>query len=232
MVDRVGSRREKIREEALQEIHDIARELLATGGYEAVTNAAIARAMGVSTPALYRYYGSHEELIAALMARLYREVTHRIIAARDEAGAAHPAARLLAMCRELRAWAIGFPAEFRLLFTSPSLSKLDEAAKAGTAFGDAFLDEVVAIWGRKPFPLPGPLSPALARQLRAYSRNTGNRLPPEAVHVFLTCWTRIYGVLSMEVLQQLDFALDDVAPFYERQLQDLCESLGVPYQAA
>lgn len=224
-----GGRREKVRENTINEILHTAREILASEGVEAVTNAAIARRMGLTTPAIYRYYSSHHELIAALSARLYDELTRTMTAAKLECDPAHPSAPLLAMCRAMRAWSIRFPAEFRLLFARRS--PLETDADAGEAFGGAFLDEVALIWKRKPFETPDLkiLPETLADQLHAYSRGIEGRLPPGAAYVFLSGWVRLYGVLSMEVHQLLAFALEDVDAFYERQLQELCETLGVAY---
>lgn len=224
-----GGRRERMRENTINEMLHVAREILASEGVEAVTNPAIARRMGLTTPAIYRYYLSHHELIAALSARLYGELTRTMTAAKLECDPAHPTAPLLAMCRAMRPWSTRFPAEFRLLFARRS--PLETDAEAGEAFGGAFLDEVALIWKRKPFDTPDleNLSDTLSNQLRAYSRETDERLPPGAVYVFLSGWVRLYGVLSMEVHQLLAFALEDVGPFYERQLQELCETLGVEY---
>lgn len=223
-------RRERLREATFDEIHRTARRLLAKGGPEAVTLSAIARAMGMSAPALYRYYPSHRELVTALASHLYRELTQRIASARDKADAAVPAAPLLAMCRAMRAWATRHPAEFRLLFASPFL---DEATDAGSDFGAQFLDEVAGIWRRKRFPVPAAraLPPALVDQLRIYSKRSGERLPPAAIHVFLSSWVRLCGLLSMEVLGQLDFALADVQPYYEQTLKELCGTLSIEYRA-
>lgn len=46
-------------------------------------------------------------------------------------------------------------------------------------------------------------------------------------HVFLSCWIRLYGLLCMEVLHQLDFAYSDLEPVYEECLDDLTGILGL-----
>jgi len=231
MTQPISGRRERLREAALAEIHDTARRLLAEAGPDAVTISAITRAMGMSAPALYRYYPSHRDLLAALASQLYDELAGQMTSAREAAVASASGAPLLAMCRAMRSWATAHPAEFRFLFASPFLA---EASDAGSAFGELFLEEVARIWRRKPFPVPAPrtLSPALADQLRVYSERTGGRLPPAAMHVFLTGWVRLCGVLNIEVLGQLDFALADAEPFYEQTLKELCAALSVQYRVA
>ncbi|MDZ3831884.1 MAG: TetR/AcrR family transcriptional regulator [Sphingopyxis sp.] len=232
MNEQTGNRRQRVRENTVNEILTVARQLLADGGPEAVSNTAIARAMGMTTPALYRYYTNHQQLVGALTTRLYQELTDKVAAARATAPTANPAGPLLAMCRAMRAWALHFPVEFCFLFTNRSLATLDDAAEAGTAFGDAFLEELASIWNHSPFPVRAlaTLPPGLADQMEAYSKRIGNRLPAGGIYIFLNAWTRLYGVLSMEVLHQLEFALDDVGPFFEGQLQDICDVLDVRYE--
>ena len=47
---------------------------------------AIAREMGMTAPALYRYFGSHEDLVAALYQDLLAEITATLEQARDTVG--------------------------------------------------------------------------------------------------------------------------------------------------
>lgn len=49
----------------------------------------------------------------------------------------------------------------------------------------------------------------------------------EAAHVFLSCWIRLYGLLCMEVLHQLDFAYSDLEPVSEECLRDLSAMIGL-----
>lgn len=231
------SRRERIREATLVEIRDVARRLLVRHGSSAVTINAVAREMGLSGPALYRYYASHEELVAAVTADFYQElgsVMERTRHAYPEEAASR---RLMGMCRAMREWVTAHPAEFGWMFASPIPGPDRPEARsprllAGRDFEQVFLDEVVRLWERQPFEimeteeLPG----SLRDQMLRYSDLIGGRLPPGAVHVFLSCWIRLYGLLCMEVLRQLDFAYTDVTPVFESCLADLCSMLGLEYE--
>ncbi len=234
MLEALPGRRERVREATFREIKDVARGILVQHGRQAVSVNAVARQMKISGPALYRYFASYDELIASLTSDFFQELTADIVAAREEADRA--VAPLLVMSRAMRKWAISHPQEFGLVFASPlpsmTATKVESAAsEAGEAFGRLFLDEVSAIWHSKRFPVPDldEMAPAHADQLRAYATQIGNVLPPEAAHVFLSCWIRLYGLLCMEVLQQLEFALRDVEPFYEECLEQLCQTFGLEY---
>jgi len=230
------SRREKLRQDTLREIRTVARELLRTEGPAAVTINAIARQMGMSGPAVYRYYANHEELVEAVTADFYRELTAEMRAARDTHPQGAHRDRLLSSCRALRAWAVRHPPEFRWVFASPvpssaALQQDSPLHLAGCEFGQVFLDQLVELWKARRFPVPelSRFRPAHREQLQAYSREIGHALPPEAAHVFLTCWIRLYGMLCMEVLKQLDFACSDVEPLFEECLRELCGMLALDY---
>ena len=52
-------------------------------------------------------------------------------------------------------------------------------------------------------------------------------LPLGVVHVYLTCWVRLYGMVCMEVFGHLRFALHDPEPMFESELRRLGEFLGI-----
>ena len=232
---RSASRRDRIREATLAEIHEAARALLTARGSGAVTMNAVAREVGMSGPALYHYFKGHEELVGAVTAGFFRELTGEMEAARDT----HPQealdTRLLATCRAMRAWATAHPAEFGWIFASPIPPTHHEPGSerlvAGQRFETVLREQVVELWELRPFPVPDltELPPSLREQLREYTTSIGGRLPPEAAHVFLTCWSRLYGLLCMEVLRQLDSVYSDMEPVYEECLRELAALVGLEY---
>lgn len=225
------SRRERLRQAALEEIHGAARALLVAGGPAAVTINAVARQVGMSGPALYHYYASHDELVGAVTADFFRELATTMEQAQD--ADAPVGDRLLAACRAMRGWATAHPAEFGWIFASPitpANQRPDSPRhQAGQRFEQILLDLTVELWRTRPFPVPEPaeLAPSLREQLADYSESIGARLPPEAAHVFLTCWVRLYGLLCMEVLHQLDFAYTDLEPVFEECLREISGRLGI-----
>ena len=228
-----SSRRERLRQATLDEIHAAARKLLVEQGSTAVTINAVARQVGMSGPALYHYYAGHDELVGAVTADFFRELAAAMEHARDAHTDAPVGERILATCRAMRAWAIAHPAEFGWIFASPIAppNREPDSARhqAGQRFEQVLLDLTVELWTTRPFPVPDPagLPTSLREQLTAYSATIDGRLPPEAAHVFLSCWTRLYGLLCMEVLHQLDFAYSDLAPVFEECLRDLAVTLGL-----
>ena len=222
------SRRERARLSTLAEIHAAARKLLNEQGSAAVTINAVAREVGMSGPALYHYYRGHEDLVGAVTADFYAELAETMRAA---TGSGH---RLLTMCRAMRNWAMRNRAEFGWMFATPVSNRAPESPRqaAGESFEQVFAAEVASLWTDAGFPTPdlADLSPTHRAQLEAYSASTGGALPPAAMHVFLSCWIRLYGLLCMEVLNQLDFAYTDLEPVFEECLAELSTKLGITYE--
>jgi AcrR family transcriptional regulator len=97
-------RRERLRREMADEIIGAARLLLEKDGPRAVSLRAIARQVGVTAPAIYRYYPSLDGLMSALSESVIGELCAAVESARDQSGG---------MVREFRAWALDHPAGFR-----------------------------------------------------------------------------------------------------------------------
>ncbi|NKY56169.1 TetR/AcrR family transcriptional regulator [Nocardia flavorosea] len=228
-----GGRKARLRAATLHEIHQTARDLLVEQGSGAVTINGVARRMGMSGPALYHYYSGHEELVGAVTATFFDELAAEMADARDAAGDRTVGARILAVCRAMRFWAVAHPAEFGWIFAGPvgARQRRPESVRhqAAVRFERVLLDLTVELWEKQPFPVPTELPGSLRGQLREYCATIDNRLPPEAAHVFLSCWIRLYGLLCMEVLRQLDFAYSDLEPVYEECLRDLSGLLGFAY---
>ncbi|PZG03706.1 TetR family transcriptional regulator [Nonomuraea aridisoli] len=199
-------------------------------GPAAVTINGVAREVGMSGPAPYHYFAGHDELVGAVTADFFRELTEQLEAAREAYPPGDHTRRLLATCRAMRRWAVTHRAEFGWVFAGPVTSRRREPA--GRDFEQVFLDEVVDLWRPRPFPVPDELDPSIREQLPLYAAAHGTPMPVEAIHVFLSCWIRLYGMLCMEVLHQLDFAYTDLEPVFEDLLRELAPRLGIGYDAA
>jgi AcrR family transcriptional regulator len=249
------SRRDRVRAATIQEIKQTARRLLVSHGSEAVSLRAIAREMGMTAPALYRYFDSHEELLKHVVADIFTElaadVREKIDAAANananvnanaNANAASGAprldvmtAKLMAGCRAFRGWALAHQPEFSMIFGSPlpglEMVHDDPIMECGLRFGQVFLDLFGELWRRSPFDVQGPdeIDPALRPQLERYRDMAGSDLPIGAMQTFLRCWVLLYGIVCLEVFGHLRFALEDPSPMFELMLSDMAPMVGLNY---
>jgi len=235
------NRRDRVRAATTEEIKQTARQLLVEQGPEAVSLRAIARQMGMTAPALYRYFDSHEKLIKHVIADIFTELTEDLHAAIESAGAGSNGdltAKVMAACWEFRRWSLDHKREFGMLFGTPipgvDVEKDEITAECGSQFGATFLVLILELWRKSPFPVPpdDAIDPGLRDQLGRYRDGLGELgagLPLGLLLVFLRCWTRLYGTLSLEVFGHLGFALDDAEPMFEIMLADTAPLLGLEY---
>lgn len=242
------SRRDRVRAATMQEILQTARQLLVEQGPTAVTLRAIAREMGMTAPALYRYFDSHEELLKNLVADIFTELADHVrtaIHAAQEAADAHlgeaelVAVKLIAGAREFRAWTLQHVPEFSMVFGSPlpglevhEMSQ-DRTVDCGYQFGQLFLDLFGNLYRKRPFPIPSDdeIQPSLRGQLARYREMAATDLPLGALQTFLRCWVLLYGTVSLEAFGHMQFALDDASPMFELMLTDLAQMIGLGYQS-
>jgi AcrR family transcriptional regulator len=202
--------------------------------------------MGMTAPGLYRYFGSHEELLRHLCASLFTELgeeIRRAIHAAVPPGAgpgdrvAELAAKVVAACRAFRRWALDHKPEFGLMFgvPVPGLDDVrhDVAGEKALTFAGTFFGLFLELWRAAPFPVLAAedMDPALSGQLAGYRDALGTDMPVGAVLTFLRCWTLLYGAVSMEVFGHMSFALTDPAPMFEITLGDLAALVGLSYPA-
>jgi AcrR family transcriptional regulator len=240
------SRRDRLRAATKDEIIQTARQLLVRDGPASVSLRAIAREMGMTAPGLYRYFGSHEELIRHVIAGIFTELgadIHQAISTASdaseashgagEAGPAKMAAKMQAACREFRRWALNHKGEFALIFGAPlpgvDDGRYDIADECALQFAGTFFTLFLELWHNIRFPVPRPdeIDPGLRDQLIRYRDVLGVDVPVGATLTFLRCWMLLYGAVSMEVFGHLSFAIEDAAPMFEITLADLSALVGL-----
>jgi AcrR family transcriptional regulator len=233
------SRRDRARVDTVREIKQTARKVLVEQGVDGLALRAVARQMGMTAPALYRYFDSREDLVEHVVADLYDELSDHLEDVRDAAEPATPGVQLMSVARAFRQWATTHRAEFGLLFGSAGEGVIavedlhgpgDHPPQvAGRRFGGVFAELIARVYLEQGFPVPDEdeLEPALRVQLTEWCAKLPVALPLGVMHVFLSCWIRLYGMVCMEVFGHLRFALDDAAPMFESELRALGEILGV-----
>ncbi len=236
------SRRDRLRAATTEEIIQTARSLLVASGPEAISLRAIAREMGMTAPGLYRYFGSHEELIRHVVASIFTELgsdirraIHDVSLPEGGGTTEHITVKMIEACREFRRWAMGHKAEFGLLFGVPlpglDDGRYDVADECALEFAGTFFTLFLELWRLAPFAVPADsdLDPGLRDQLIYYRDWLGTDIPVGAVLTFLRCWTVLYGAVAMEVFGHMSFALADPAPMFELTLGDLAALVGLRY---
>jgi AcrR family transcriptional regulator len=172
-----GGIRDRFRAQLVQEIKDLALRQLADGGPLSVN--AIAKELGVSGPALYRYFAGRDALLTELTLDAYGDLTAALTAA--------PPA-LTDIASAYRSWAAAQPHRYRLLFGAPRPGYHAHDPRQADAAQQAMN---VLLRTAPGGPAPDPV---LARELAAWS----NADPGVAWHA-VTFWSRLHGIVSLEI---------------------------------
>ena len=230
----MATRRERLRAELDGEIRASARRLLRAGGPDAMTLAAIARDIGITAPAIYRYYESHDDLVRAVASDLVTHLVEALTAAADPS--LDLLGRLTGATNMMRTWALEHPSEFAFLFGTPhgALGRAqgeisaDWVLQLARLFGGLFEE----LWQQQPFPVlsDAEIAPALRVELESYRKTTGLDLPLGAIWTMLTCWQRIYASVCLEIFGHLGVAIEDYGPMFDQMLVELLASLGLVYE--
>ncbi|MFT9784754.1 TetR/AcrR family transcriptional regulator [Streptomyces rhizosphaericola] len=113
--------RARYREQTRAEIKNLALRQLAEGGGGALALTRIAKEMGLSGPALYRYFTSRDDLLSALIRDAYEDAAAAMAraAARSARGSRGGRARLHDLAAAYRAWAVAEPHRYLLIQGDP-----------------------------------------------------------------------------------------------------------------
>lgn len=211
MAAEVRSPRARYREQNRAEIKTAALQQLAEGGIQAVALTRIAKDMGLSGPALYRYFAGRDDLLGELIRDAYDDVAQAIGQA-DGADAADARATLHALAGAYRSWAVAQPHRYLLIQGTPL---------PGYAAPPDTLQRARAVLGPflKVFAAGEPaeaLRPVVAEMTAWVRKDDGvadwvaqhTGLPPHdkaagtALAGTVLAWSQLHGTVGLEVLGQ------------------------------
>ncbi|MEV8316426.1 TetR/AcrR family transcriptional regulator [Streptomyces sp. NPDC059900] len=203
--------RERYRAQVRAEVKEHAREQIATAGASALSLNSIAKQMGMSGPALYRYFAGRDELITELIRDAYRSLADAV------AAAAADGADLAGLAHTLRAWALADPQRYFLIYGTPVPGY--HAPEDITGISDEIMTTLLDACAA---PAPdGAASPFAAHLAERRNFAGEHAAPPAALHRALVFWTRLHGVLSLELAGHFGGMGFDPALLFEAELRGL-----------
>ena len=183
----------------------------------------IAQSLGMSPAALYRYFPSREDLVRALVAESFEANAVLTEQALAETAGLSPDLRLRRLLAVTREWAVTHPTQYGIIQGVLRDNQIEDA-------------DVMVAPERRPFhailslvadlQMPGTLAKAMAPVLQeASQRLPGGAMrdgyPKEAVLHALAIWSRLSGVISLEINGVLDRMGIDATAFFEAELAQL-----------
>jgi AcrR family transcriptional regulator len=161
--------RARYRQQVKAEVKTHAWQQIADAGASGLSLKAIATQMGMTAPALYRYFANRDELLTELILTAYRQLAEAVEA--DVSDADPPEQQLRRIAAAFRQWSVSHPHRYLLLYGTP-------------VPGYAAPPEATTLATRIFRPLVNAFDRAGAAD--AFARSV----------VF---WTRLHGVLSLDL---------------------------------
>lgn len=215
-----------------RQIIDVAYKRLTEHGTAGLSLRAIARDVNITAPAIYNYFRRLDDLITALIVEAFTSLGDALEASIQSQPAENHAARVKAAGLAYRGWALAHPEQYNLIFgtpipgyaapseiTQPAAARslailiraLDEALTAGRLLerGDVLANQ-----------------PALLAQVEAWRQMVNSQAQPYAHYLALVIWTRVHGLVSIELYQQLPPTVDGEL-IYQIQLEGILREVGL-----
>ncbi|WP_328561143.1 TetR/AcrR family transcriptional regulator [Streptomyces coelicoflavus] len=212
---RTSTPRERYRAQVRAEIKEHAWEQIATAGASALSLNAIAKRMGMSGPALYRYFDGRDELITELIRDAYRSQAGTFRAA-AEAGT-----DLAGLAHAMRAWALDDPQRYFLIFGTPvpGYQAPDDITEIAAETMAVIVDACAVLPSASPSHGTDAAFDAHLEDHRQWAG--GHPAPSPVLHRALSFWSRLHGVLSLELAGQFAGMGFDPVLLFDAELKDL-----------
>ncbi|WP_162605632.1 TetR/AcrR family transcriptional regulator [Jiangella ureilytica] len=238
--ERPPSRRERARAATIEEIKQTALGLMREHGTTDFRFSDIARLMGMTAPALYRYFADRDELLTALIVDAYDDLGRAVADARDQVPLDDPGGRFTAVAHSYRRWAREEPERFALIlglpvpgYHAPEEGPTTEAARRAMAQLKSLFYEASQAGVLRPPMLSddGTIAGLLAEHHagKMESPIDGPPVPPETFQAMLHCWASMHGFTSLDAYGHLDWMPDVLRDaVFESSIRMVAKVAGLP----
>jgi AcrR family transcriptional regulator len=226
------TRRERVRQAAIDEIKSLAWEIANENGIEDVTVNGITKRMGMTPPAFYSYFKSRDALLKSLVLDAYDSYQQAIEVARDSIPEENIVERIMAMFLAYRQWAITHKVSFGLFagrlvpgFNPPEEEIVDKAEKMYKIFHSIFLDA----WEKGSLRLPDDVSTLPKRyssQLNKFTDALALKGPAGLSHIIIHIALLAHGTISIEISGRYNHLID-FSILYPNQIISALEQIGL-----
>jgi len=225
--------RERYRAQVRAEVKQAALDQIAQAGPAGVSISAIGKQLGISGPGLYRYFASRDELLTELVIDAYHDLADALTAAASPATASpaavspaavspgqDPRGRLEVLARAYRSWALAQPHRYRLLF-GPPLPGYDAHARRLIDASWQAMNPLLGILRELGDHAAAPPPEPLASQLAAWAQPHDPGTSPAAALRAVLVWSRLHGIVSLEIAGNFASMGIDPGQLFEIQLAAL-----------
>jgi len=227
--------RARARLELTEDIKRLALEQLRTEGAGALSLRAVSRELGMVSSALYRYFGSRDELLTALIVDAYADLAEAVADAAGGAGPGQFLQRWRAACHKMRGWARDEPHRFALIYGSaiPGYRAPADTIAPATAVMTAFSSIVddaaragalVATDGEIP---AAELDPVLSAQVAQVGQVLGEHIPGPVLASLAGTFGQLVGLINLELAGHLVGGFEPADALFAHTVDEAAIRLGL-----
>ncbi len=227
------TRRERLREATREEIKQVARQQIAEQGAPALSLRAIATEMGLTAPALYRYFENRDALVTALIVDAYHSLADTLEAAAHLAPEEDYGSRLLAFTLAYRDWALSQPQDYALVFGTPIpgyQGPVEVIVPAASRSMNILLTLLEAAWQAGQLKLSvedAQLSSELQALLEGWQQRYGVTQATPVLHLALSAWGQMHGLVMLELFHHLQPMVSDPSELYRFEMIAFLKRIGL-----
>jgi len=211
----------------LQEaIKETAWKQIAEFGAPALSLRAIARELKITAPAIYNYFPSRDHLVTALIVDAYTSLGDSQKSTLEGAAKKNSAARFSALGMAYRDWAVMYPQRYQLIFGTPipDYNAPEDSTTPAAAWALLPLIETIqALFNEGSLRLErfAKLSLKLKSMLETWRQFTGNTAETEVLYTAYVVWSRVHGLVMLELGGQLPSFFTDPGELFSREISTM-----------
>lgn len=220
------TRRERVRAATINEIKTIARQHMAENGAAALSLRAISREMGMTSPALYRYFANRDALVTALIVDAYNAIADALEAARDACKEDDYVGQLAAVAYAYRDWAVTNPQEYALIFGTPIPAYEAPYEVTGPIAARSMMVSLGILTAMKKSEtadfstIQAAITPAVQKELQPWADKMQFSGDLAILYLAISNWSKIHGLVSLEIFGHLDphMTEENAGAFYRAEV--------------
>jgi AcrR family transcriptional regulator len=225
------------RGEMIARIKAAAHGQMAQYGTAGLSLRGIARKLGITAPAIYNYFPRLDDLITALLVDTFTALAEAMEAAEAALASDRPYDKIMALCLAYRGWAAAHPVDFQLIYGNPipGYYAPEELTipLARRPFMGLFRSFIKAYEvGELTIPVEYQVvPPAMVEGIAAWKRLSGIEMPDALLALLMSGWSRIHGMVMLELFHHIQPLVGDGATFYRYEIDAYLERLGLRREA-
>jgi AcrR family transcriptional regulator len=219
-----------VKKEQIPNLHEVIKETawkqIAEFGAPALSLRAIARELKITAPAIYNYFPRRDDLVTALIKDAYISLGDSQRIALENVSSKSGAIRFSALGISYRDWAVKYPQRYQLIFGTPipNYDAPEDTTTPAAAWALLPLIETVkalSVEGNLRVERLAKLTPRLKSMLENWKQFTGDAAEAEVLYVAYIVWSRVHGLMMLELGNQLPSFFTDPGEIFLREVASM-----------